>query len=216
MARKIQSFLLVSAVAACYLLATYFKVNGIQGSVGRCFSLSNCFLPLIGAFFGFAGSYAYFAGSLAVRFCLLPWQTFVTSCFGLPTLAASLYWTPSNRMIKAMIPLACMLLFALHPVGLHAMPYTLYWLIPACIAFMPNAHHFLRALGSTFSAHAVGSVCYLYGINAMTPTAWIALIPVVAYERMLFACGMYGVYLLLQAVGAKLFQLCAQEKTYSL
>ncbi len=216
MTRKMQSFFLVCAVAALYLLATYFKVNAIQGSVGRCFSLSNCFLPLIGLFFGLAGSYAYFAGSLAVRFCLLPWSALVTTCFGVPTLAASLYWAPGNRLMKAIIPLACMLLFALHPVGMHAMPYTFYWFIPACIAFMPNAHHFWRALGSTFSAHAVGSVCYLYGINAMTPAEWMSLIPVVAYERVLFACGMYGVYLLLQAVGSKLFQLCAQEKTYSL
>ena len=44
------------------------------------------------------------------------------------------------------------------------------------------------ALASTFIAHAVGSVIWLYTVP-MTAAAWIALIPLVACERMLYASG---------------------------
>ncbi len=45
-----------------------------------------------------------------------------------------------------------------------------------------------KSLGATFTAHAVGGAVWNY-IVPMTPAAWIALIPIVIFERLLFASG---------------------------
>lgn len=45
-----------------------------------------------------------------------------------------------------------------------------------------------KSLGATFTAHAVGGAMWNY-IVPMTPAAWIALIPIVIFERLLFASG---------------------------
>ena len=47
---------------------------------------------------------------------------------------------------------------------------------------------FLLSLGATFTAHAIGGAIWAWSIP-MTSAAWIALIPVVIYERLLFALG---------------------------
>lgn len=91
------------------------------------------------------------------------------------------------KVIMAAIPLVCMGLFIMHPVGQYAAAYTLYWFIPTIIALLPNPHRWLRALGSTFTAHALGSVLWIWSHPTMTAVMWLNLIPVVAYERILFA-----------------------------
>jgi hypothetical protein len=58
--------------------------------------------------------------------------------------------------------------------------------------FVPQKNIFFTSLGSTFTAHAVGSVIWLYTIP-MTAGMWLALIPIVALERLCFATGMVTV-----------------------
>jgi hypothetical protein len=86
------------------------------------------------------------------------------------------------------LPLLCMALFVSHPVGAAAAPYAFYWFIPMIIAMMRTENIWLHSLASTFTAHAVGSVIWLYTMP-MTPAAWLALIPLVACERILYASG---------------------------
>lgn len=83
--------------------------------------------------------------------------------------------------------------FIAHPVGSQAFLYSFYWLIPVAIYLMGRNSLFAQALGSTFTAHAVGSVIWLYA-NPMTPEIWLALIPVVLVERLVFASGIVLVY----------------------
>ena len=45
-----------------------------------------------------------------------------------------------------------------------------------------------KSLGATFTAHAVGGAMWNY-IVPMTPAMWMALIPVVIFERIVFASG---------------------------
>src|SRR3989338_1329003 len=45
-----------------------------------------------------------------------------------------------------------------------------------------------KSLGATFTAHAVGGAMWNY-LVPMTPAAWIALIPIVIFERLIFASG---------------------------
>jgi hypothetical protein len=79
-----------------------------------------------------------------------------------------------------------MALFIIHPVGLLASAYSLYWLIPVGCYFIARTSIFSAALASTFIAHAVGSVMWLY-LQPTTAQYWLTLIPVVAAERLIFA-----------------------------
>ena len=125
--------------------------------------------------------------------------------FGLPTLFATANWSLSQNTVKinpkliiaskvllqVILPLSCMALFIAHPEGYKGFAYSLYWLIPVAL-FLKQAlgkkSVFTTALSSTFIAHSVGSVFALYSLNIPGST-WIALIPVVALERLIFASG---------------------------
>jgi hypothetical protein len=92
-----------------------------------------------------------------------------------------------------------MILFVMHPVGGQAFVYSLYWLIPVALYFIPHRSLFLTGLGSTFIAHAVGSVIWCYTVP-MTAGMWMALMPVVFCERLLFALGMVVMHFVLSSI----------------
>ncbi|MEM4348638.1 MAG: hypothetical protein QXN37_03655 [Candidatus Anstonellaceae archaeon] len=107
----------------------------------------------------------------------------------LPMVFAAFYFAKyaKGKLTQAAVPLLCMAAFVLHPVGSQAWVYSLYWLIPLIALILPE-NLFARSLGATFTAHSIGSVIWLYSFPS-TPEFWIALIPVVAFERLLFASG---------------------------
>ena len=109
-------------------------------------------------------------------------------------------WAQRSWIWAVAVPLLCMIMFSIHPVGNQAMLYTLYWLIPIILFFIPKQILFTHALTATFIAHAVGSVLWLYSKPA-TPAFWFALIPVVACERFLFAVGMTVVHRVIAMMG---------------
>lgn len=177
-------------LAMFFSFAQIMKLNGIQGLIKSFFSFSHCVMPLIGMVFGLWGSVVLILGMFSLKISGL----MLHSYFGLPTFAASLCWATRNRLVRVGIPVVCMGLFVAHPIGFAAAPYAFYWFIPMVCAFVGKNNRFLTALSSTFTAHAVGSVVHLYCINPMTSSAWLALIPVVAVERLVLALGMYVVY----------------------
>jgi hypothetical protein len=109
-------------------------------------------------------------------------------CTSVPTLAATGYWR-SGFWLRLTLPLACMALFALHPVGSLAWVYSLYWLVPVAVYLSATQSLFAHALACTFIQHAVGSVIYLYCVPT-APALWYSLLPLVALERLVFASGM--------------------------
>lgn len=130
--------------------------------------------------------------------------------FGLPSACAAANWSvhtqqgrtaePIRFCLSVLLPIACMFLFVLHPTGSVAFIYSLYWLIPITVYFIQlffKHSVFLVALSSTFVAHAVGSVMWLY-LVPMPPERFIALTPVVAVERLSIAVGGFLIY---RAVG---------------
>lgn len=190
MRRYAVSAVALVAITALSGLAQAFKLNTIVGLVSGAFSWSHCVMPLIGCFFGVGASSLMFFSILMIKsFGFMHY-----AYYGLPTFAASLVWSPIHKVLRIGVPALCMVLFLIHPVGRLAMPYTFYWFIPMVAAFVSEKKGFITALASTFTAHAVGSVLHLYLINAMTPAAWLSLIPQVAVERLVFALGMYVVY----------------------
>lgn len=170
--------------------AQIMKLNSIQGLIKSFFSFSHCVTPLIGMFFGMWGSALLMLGMVSMKISGFVAYTY----FGVPTFAASLCWATRNRFVRIGIPALCMALFIAHPIGFASAPYAFYWFIPIVCAFAHTQNRFLTALSSTFVAHGVGSVIHLYFINPMNSSAWLALIPVVALERLVLALGMYVSY----------------------
>lgn len=177
-------------------LSSLVKFSWMVGSHISFFSGINVMAPLSGAFGGIFGSIASYAIRTIVHFCLFGLLSVKCLTLGIPNFFASLYWGTTHWLVRAALPLTCMVLFWMHPTGFAAGVYALYWLIPVMIHFLSRKHIFFEALGSTFVAHAVGSVIWLYAMP-MAPGVWFALIPVVAIERLLFATGMvmahYGI-----------------------
>ncbi|MCX8196934.1 MAG: hypothetical protein N3G80_01310 [Candidatus Micrarchaeota archaeon] len=121
----------------------------------------------------------------------------------LPMIFATIYFAKysKGKLHSAVVPLLCMIAFILHPVGGQAWFYSLYWLIPALVLLVPE-NLFARSLGATFTAHSIGSIIWLYSFPS-TPEFWIALIPIVAFERLLFACGISASFVAFNTVLAR-------------
>ena len=91
-----------------------------------------------------------------------------------------------------------MVSFWAHPVGRIVWFYPLMWLIPIA-AYFKRDWLYLRALGATFTAHAVGGAAWIWAFN-LPASVWQSLIPVVAMERLLFAGGISAAYLVFAKV----------------
>lgn len=127
---------------------------------------------------------------------LLPF--FHSSVYQIPLFCASLYWVGikgdtssslARRLLMACFPLACLALFVVHPVGSEAWTYGLLWLIPVATLLIPHRNRFFHALGSTFFAHAAGSLQWLFAYR-LTAEQWVGLIPIALVERFAIAAGM--------------------------
>ncbi len=186
--KKLFSILVKSSVVlAVSLCAQYCTINFVVGSQVTYLSGISSILPLIGAFGGIIG--ALFATLLRILFSTKAITGFSWLAFVIPGFCASMYWAHDGRLIRLFLPIVCMITFIIHPVGLYAFAYSLFWLIPIVIYFIKHKNIFLDALASTFIAHAVGSVIWLYTIP-MTVVDFMSLIPIVCIERLLFASGM--------------------------
>jgi hypothetical protein len=153
------------------------------------FSLFDFFAPTIGMFL------ASFWGAISVviiKFAnaLISGQSIdtITIIRFFPLALAALYFgVRKYKKLVAIIPIICMIMFIMHPEGRGAWVYSLYWLIPVAAVFAKKSLIF-NSLGATFTAHAVGSTAFLYALN-LPSGVWIALIPIVFIERMLFTGG---------------------------
>lgn len=106
----------------------------------------------------------------------------------LPMALAAAFFGLKTKKAAIIFPI-CITLFLLNPIGRQAWMYSLIWLIPF-FATLGKKRLILNSLGATFTAHAVGSVIFLYTFG-LTPTIWISLIPVVFIERGLFTIGIW-------------------------
>ena len=182
--------------SALVLVADSINFSQALGVQNQFFTLFQFMGPIAGGFLG------AMAGTLSVLLAEIISFIYLGKAFELinllrlaPMLFAALYFAAysKGKLAQSAVPIACMALFMLHPVGSQAWQYSLYWLIPA-IALMLPEHLFLRSLGSTFTAHSIGGIIWLYFIPT-TPAFWMALIPIVAFERILFALGISGSYI---------------------
>lgn len=110
-----------------------------------------------------------------------------------PTLFAVFYFS-KKRSVNLIIPLVAIIGFNLNPIGASAWQYSLFWFIPI-IAHFFRKNLFIKSLGATFTAHAVGGALWVwtFGLNR---EMWLSLIPQVIIERTLMAAGIAGFYIL--------------------
>ncbi len=193
-----------------FFVLVYFanKINfsALVGTENQFFTLFQFFGPVAGSFL------APLFGIVAVLFAQIAdflvkgkeWQLVSILRF-LPMLFAVYYFSRGeikSKIAKVIIPLACIGLFVLHPIGRQAWIFSLYWLIPVLAVIVPErwpGQLFFRSFGATFTAHAIGGTIWIYTVP-MTANQWIALIPVVAYERFLFGLGIAGSYVVFNTV----------------
>jgi len=170
----------------------------IQGTGGKAFTLFEFFGPMAGGFLGLAGVAAVGIAKITAAIAGGTAFTLIDLVKLTPMMFAAYYfWRNGSRgladKLGIAIPALAMLAFWLHPIGQQAWFYALYWTIPIAAKFIPD-RILWRSFGATFTAHAVGSVLFLYTIPT-DPMLWIGLIPVVAVERTIFALGITASYL---------------------
>jgi hypothetical protein len=168
-------------------------VSFIVGSKAAFFSLAQSAFPLIGFFGGIRSTSIIFGIRLIIMSFVKGMGTYLYSAYHIPTFCGALYLATPSKLIRIAIPAFCMALFVAHPIGRQAFVYTLYWLIPMVIAYIPSRSILLQALGSTFTTHAVGSIIHLY-LYPSNPAIWNTLVSIVWIERLILASGMTALY----------------------
>lgn len=165
-------------------VARLVPFNWIIGSQGSSFSWTTMIAPVIAKQCGFSWICLFFISTKV-------WTIISVLMFLLhrtPLVFASFAYRSRHWITSFFVPAICMLLFVSHDHSCGAWFYSLFWLIPMILHFTPNSIA-TRALASSFIAHGVGSVVWLYVMN-ISSEIWISLIPVVIIERFLMAAGM--------------------------
>ena len=185
---------------ALVLIGKNINFSSVIGAENQFFTLYQFFGPTAGAFLGpiFGGITVFFA-HIADFLILGKEFTLINVLRMLPMIFAVIYFANRKKLLGAIVPLLCVVLYIAHPIGRASWLYSMYWLIPILGSLFPRKFLLLKSLGATFTAHAVGSVLWLYTVP-MEAGQWLALIPTVAYERLIFACGIAVSYVLFNTV----------------
>lgn len=158
------------------------------------FSLFDFYGPIAGAFIGSIWGLVTVGVMQVINWA---WHGFVTDAGTIirlfPVLFSVLYFVRKSKWML-LVPAIAMIAFWAHPEGRLAWYYALYWLIPIATYFFHEKSLLLRALGTTFTAHCVGSTLFLYFLN-LKASVWISLIPVVWKERIIMAFGITITYI---------------------
>ncbi len=173
-------------------LVSFLKLSCIEGTKFAFFSLSSCIAPISGFFLGTMGNSLIFSMRTLITLSLKG-LGIASLCAHMPTLGGTLYLTTQWRVIRMGIPLLCILLFIAHPVGRVIWFYPVYWLPPVLMGYTVPRSIFLRSLASTLTAHAIGSVIWLYS-HSTDAFFWHTLFSIVWIERLIIALCMTGAY----------------------
>ncbi len=203
----------VALFGVLVLLSDQVKVFTLWGAAGQYFTLFQLFGPIAGGFLGPALGVASVLLAEVASFAWLGKETTAVNILRLlPMLFAAYYfasWKNKKSRITWLVPIAAIALFVVHPVGQQAWYYALYWTIPLVAVLLPE-NLLLRSLGASFTAHAIGGIIWLYSFPT-SPGFWTALIPVVAFERLLFAGGIAVSFVAMNTLLAKVESMLPEE-----
>lgn len=186
-------FLFFLAFVALGFLLLQVPLTRLAGSKAT-FTLFDAFGPTAGGFLG--GPAGALAALMMQLFNFLAHGAHIqdagTLIRFLPMMFAALYFSRRTRL-NILVPAIAILAFVAHPVGREVWFFSLFWLIPILCSFFQDRSLLARSLGATFTAHSVGGALWIYFIP-MPTAVWIALIPIVIMERLLFAGGIAVTY----------------------
>lgn len=167
------------------------------------FTLFDFFGPMAGGFLGpVFGIISVFAVEIINMFIKQTPLTTGSVIRLFPTLFAVLYFAlASMKKIQGKwllaIPVLCIIAFIAHPIGRQVPYYALmFWSIPV-LAYFKRDNLWVKSLGATFTAHAVGGAAWIWVFN-LPAAVWNGLIPVVIAERLLFASGIAASYIVVK------------------
>lgn len=190
----VNKIVFVLVFIALGFLAMQVPFSQIIGAKDLKFSLFDFYGPIAGGFVGSVWGLLLVAVMQGGNWAYHGFQMDIgTMIRFLPMLIAVLYFARKNALIL-IVPGLAMVAFWAHPEGRAAWYYALYWLIPFVAYFFRDRYTFFRALGSTFTAHSVGSVLFLWFFN-LKSEVWLGLIPIVWQERVLMAAGISVAYI---------------------
>ena len=198
---------------ALFIVFAFFaqKINfsPLIGAENQFFTLFQFFGPIAGAFLGsIFGVIAVLTAELIDFFVVGKEATWLNIMRLAPMLFAVFYFGSKKRNLNVIFPLIAIGMFLLHPVGRQAWFYSLFWTIPIIARLLPAKYSLsvpLRRLGATFTAHAVGGALWIWTVP-MTPAMYMALVPITAFERLLFATGIAGSYIAINTILDKLIK----------
>lgn len=190
-------------------------VNVLAGAKVK-FTLFDIFAPITGAFLGSAVGVVAVVLMQTVNLIVHGFRGVQTDSFlkliatlrFLPLIFGVLYFSHKNTFkgvsfkgvrLILLVPIISILLFNLHPIGRTVWFYSLFWLIPILCWPFRDRFLFIRGLGSTFCAHAVGGAVWIWAFN-LPAAVWVSLIPVVVMERFIFAVGISASYILMNNI----------------
>lgn len=191
-----KQFLFFIAFVAIGFLLLQIPLTRLAGSKAT-FTLFDAFGPTAGGFLGGP------AGALAAL--LMQLSNFLahgaqiqdagTLVRLVPMMFAALYFGRKTRL-NVLVPIIAIIAFVAHPVGREVWFFSLFWLIPIVCSFFQERFLLARALGATFTAHAVGGALWIYFVP-LPAAVWVALIPIVIVERLAFTAGIAISYIAL-------------------
>ncbi|MDP7263597.1 MAG: hypothetical protein QF436_00520 [Candidatus Woesearchaeota archaeon] len=194
-------FILLFAVFA--FITQRINFSPLVGAENQFFTLFQFFGPIAGAFLGpVFGVIAVFLAELVDFIVVGKELTLINIMRFAPMLFATYYFASNKKRLNAIIPLIAIGLFVLHPVGRQVWFFALFGTIPIIATLLTKKYSMsvpLRSLGATFTAQSIGGALWVWTVP-MTAGQWIALIPVVAYERVLFALGIGISFIVLNAL----------------
>lgn len=164
------------------------KISFIIGSQALFFTLTQLAIPVIGFSTDISTSFALFLVRSLVMGISSGQDIYMALVYHIPTFCGALAITRHFFLIRLIIPLSAVVIFISNPIGGQAWLYSTLWLIPCVITISSPNSFFLRALASTFTSHAVGSVIWLYTYH-LTAQEWLTLMPITIIERCIYALG---------------------------
>lgn len=183
-------FLVIFSVLA--FVGDRINFSKLVGAENQFFTLFQFFGPVAGAFLGpIVGVLSVLIAEVASKLYMNSSWDILTILRLAPMLFAAWYFGAKKDKIIYLVPILAILAFVAHPVGRQVWYFSLFWTIPIIVKLLPKKYSdkaFLKSLGATFTAHSVGGAMWNY-LVPMSPAAWIALIPIVIFERALFALG---------------------------
>lgn len=191
---KRKQLIFISIFTILGLIALQIPFTRLLGSNVK-FTLFDFFAPTAGAFLGTIPGVISVFLMQGINFLIHGSKFDIGGIIRLfPTLFAVAYFA-KKRTFNVIIPILAIIAFNLHPVGRSAWQFSMFWLIPIAAHF-GRKNLFVRSLGATFTAHAVGGALWVWAFG-LTRQMWLALIPQVIIERTLMAAGITVSYLIL-------------------